>query len=46
VPYSLEGLVRRELQEAGASLGQVQHGEAVEIAFTVRRMRPRHCAPG
>jgi uncharacterized YigZ family protein len=35
VPYSLEGLVRRELQDAGAALGEVQHGEAVDIAFTV-----------
>ena len=35
VPYALEGLVRRELQEAGATLGAVDHGEAVEIAFSV-----------
>ena len=35
VPYALEGLVRRELQTAGATLGEVRHGEAVEIAFTV-----------
>jgi uncharacterized YigZ family protein len=35
VPYALEGLVRRELQEAGATLGAVEHGEAVEIAFSV-----------
>jgi uncharacterized YigZ family protein len=35
VPYSLEGLVRRELHEAGASLGEVTHGESVEIAFSV-----------
>jgi uncharacterized YigZ family protein len=35
VPYSLEGLVRRELHEAGASLGEVTHGDAVEIAFSV-----------
>ena len=41
VPYSLEGLVRRELQEAGASLGDVQHGDAVEIAFSV----PEDAAP-
>ncbi len=32
VPYALEGMVRRELQEAGAALGEVSHGEAVEIA--------------
>ena len=35
VPYALEGLVRRELQEAGAVLGEVRYGEAVEIAFNV-----------
>ena len=35
VPYALEGMVRRELQEAGAVLGAVRHGEAVEIAFGV-----------
>ena len=34
VPYALEGLVRRELQESGATLGEVRHGEAVEIAFS------------
>lgn len=35
VPYGLEGMVRRELQEAGAVLGNVRHGEAVEIEFSV-----------
>lgn len=35
VPYAMEGMVRRELQEAGAVLGEVQHGDAVEIAFSV-----------
>ena len=35
VPYALEGMVRRELQEAGAVLGEVRHGDAVEIAFAV-----------
>lgn len=35
VPYALEGMVRRELQLAGAALGAVQHGTVVEIAFTV-----------
>jgi uncharacterized YigZ family protein len=34
VPYALEGMVRRQLQEAGATLGAVSHGDAVEIAFT------------
>lgn len=35
VPYALEGTVRRSLQEAGAVLGEVRHGEAVEMAFSV-----------
>ena len=35
VPYALEGTVRRELQDAGAVLGEVHHGDVVEIAFTV-----------
>ncbi|MBC5782703.1 YigZ family protein [Ramlibacter sp. USB13] len=35
VPYAQEGLVRRVLQEAGAALGEVVHGESVEIAFSV-----------
>jgi uncharacterized YigZ family protein len=35
VPYALEGTVRRELQLAGAVLGEVRHGDVVEIAFTV-----------
>jgi uncharacterized YigZ family protein len=35
VPYSLEGTVRRELQAAGAALGEVRHGAVVEIAFSV-----------
>ncbi|MBK6005701.1 YigZ family protein [Ramlibacter ginsenosidimutans] len=35
VPYALEGWVRRELQDAGAALGEVMHAEMVEIAFTV-----------
>lgn len=35
VPYALEGWVRRELQDAGAALGTVTHGDVVEIAFTV-----------
>ena len=34
VPYALEGMVRRVLQEEGALLGEVKHGDAVEIAFT------------
>lgn len=35
VPYALEGLVRRELQHAGAALGEVVHGAVVELRFTV-----------
>ena len=35
VPYALEGMVRRELQDARAVLGEVLHGDAVEIAFGV-----------
>lgn len=35
VPYALEGMVRRELQGAGAVLGEVRHGERVEIGFGV-----------
>ena len=35
VPYALEGLVRRELLEAGAVLGEVRHGDAVELEFSV-----------
>lgn len=35
VPYALEGMVRRELQAAGAVLGEVRHGERVEIEFAV-----------
>jgi uncharacterized YigZ family protein len=35
LPYALEGTVRRELQQAGAQLGEVLHGELVQMAFTV-----------
>ena len=35
VPYALEGTVRRELQAAGAALGEVRHGDVVEIAFAI-----------
>ena len=35
VPYSLEGTLRRELQHAGALLGEVMHGEVVQIEFSV-----------
>ena len=35
VPYALEGMVRRELQLAGAALGEVGHGDAVAFEFGV-----------
>lgn len=35
VAYALEGVLRRELQAAGASLNQVHHGQAVEVTFSI-----------
>jgi uncharacterized YigZ family protein len=35
VPYALEGLLRRELEAAGALLGDVAHGDAVRASFTL-----------
>jgi uncharacterized YigZ family protein len=35
VPYSLEGLVRRELDAAGAALLGVAHGDAVTFEFSI-----------
>ena len=35
VPYALEGTMRRELQLAGAALGPVAHGDAVEFDVSV-----------
>ncbi|WP_295984210.1 YigZ family protein [uncultured Variovorax sp.] len=35
VPYALEGLVRRELAAAGATLEAVQHGDDVAFAFSL-----------
>jgi uncharacterized YigZ family protein len=35
VPYALEGTVRRELQQAGAQLRDVAHGDAVTFDFAV-----------
>jgi len=35
VPYALEGRVRRELQLAGAELGEVTHGALVALHFTL-----------
>ena len=39
VPYALEGLLRRELQQAGALLGDVSHGDTVDFAFSVTQDR-------
>jgi len=35
VPYALEGLVRRELENHGATLDAVQHGDAVTMTFSL-----------
>ena len=35
VPYALEGMLRRELHHAGALLGEIGHGDAVDVAFSV-----------
>jgi len=35
VPYAMEGLLRRELDAAGASLLAVTHGQAVELYFNL-----------
>jgi len=35
VPYPLEGMLRRELDGAGATLDQVAHGDAVDLAFSL-----------
>ena len=35
VPYAMEGLLRRELDAAGASLLAVTHGQAVELCFSL-----------
>jgi len=35
VPYALEGLLRRELDAAGANLLRVAHGQAVELHFSL-----------
>ena len=39
VPYALEGLVRRELQLAGAALGEVKHDQAVQFEFSASEAR-------
>lgn len=35
VPYALEGLLRRELEQAGASLLEVSHADAVGFSFSL-----------
>jgi putative IMPACT (imprinted ancient) family translation regulator len=35
VPYSMEGLLRRELEAGGGALLSVQHGAAVELTFSM-----------
>lgn len=35
VPYAMEGLLRRELESAGASLLHVAHGDAVTLHFSL-----------
>lgn len=35
VPYALEGLLRREIELAGAALGEVTHGASVEMTFAL-----------
>ncbi|MCK6396173.1 YigZ family protein [Zoogloea sp.] len=35
VPYALEGVFRREIDAAGGALLSVQHGEQVELSFSV-----------
>jgi uncharacterized YigZ family protein len=35
VPYAMEGMVRRELQHAGAVLGDVGHGNNVAFEFSI-----------
>lgn len=35
VPYALEGWLRRELQAAGATLLQAEHGDRVQVRFSL-----------
>jgi putative IMPACT (imprinted ancient) family translation regulator len=34
-PYAMEGLVRREIEMAGAALNNVQHAEDVQFEFSL-----------
>jgi hypothetical protein len=36
VPYALEGLMRREIELAGARLDQVQHADLVQFDFSLQ----------
>lgn len=42
VPYALEGLMRREIEQAGARLDAVTHGSLVEFVFSL----PDDAVPG
>ncbi len=44
VPYALEGVVRRELDAQGATLGDVAHGEGVTLAFELPEDRAAEVA--
>jgi uncharacterized YigZ family protein len=35
VPYALEGMMRREIESAGAKLMEVSHGDAVDLSFSL-----------
>ncbi|MDM4768388.1 YigZ family protein [Pelomonas sp. SE-A7] len=35
LPYSMEGLLRREIESAGAQLGEVSHGAQVELNLSL-----------
>jgi putative IMPACT (imprinted ancient) family translation regulator len=35
VPFALEGLARREIDAAGATLGEVLHGSVVQLHITL-----------
>lgn len=45
VPYPLEGLLRRQLQQAGAQLLDVQHGDRVVAAFSLPEAAARELKP-
>jgi tRNA U34 5-methylaminomethyl-2-thiouridine-forming methyltransferase MnmC len=40
-PYALEGLIRRELERAGADLQKVSHAERVEFDFSLPETQTR-----